>query len=70
MRLRRANAWPLLRTVAGLSVSGVLLSVSCSGSELRAVVAGIEAAASFLDNRGQYHDEDITFGEWFLSEFD
>ncbi|MGB2986277.1 MAG: hypothetical protein WBE26_10370 [Phycisphaerae bacterium] len=58
----------LFKTAAGLCAAGVLLGSSCSSSELEAIVTGVEAAANSLDNRE--HEDNITFGEWLLSELD
>lgn len=63
----RRTATSLLTAAVGLCASGVLLGATCSSEELRAVVSGLEAVARAFDDAG--HD-DITFGEWFLSEFD
>ncbi len=52
---------------AGLLAGGLLLATSCNLRELEAVSIGLGAAADQLE-RDQ--DEDITFGEWLLSELD
>ena len=70
MRTEHRAAKRLLRTIVGLSACGTALAVSCGSSELRAVVAGIEAAAGSLDRTNRGAEEDISFGEWLLSEFD
>lgn len=64
----KRTATGLLKAAVGLSASGVLLGATCSSEDFRAVVAGLEAVAHSLDDA--HHDDDITFGEWFLSEFD
>ncbi len=63
---RTAN--DLLKAAVALTAAGVLLGTSCSSSELQAVVAGLEAVAHSFDDNAR--DNDITFGEWLLSELD
>ena len=46
----------------------MMLAVSCSPTEVRAVISGIEAAARILDDRND--DDDISFGDWLASELD
>ncbi|MCH7838974.1 MAG: hypothetical protein IID38_01890 [Planctomycetes bacterium] len=50
----------------------VVLGAACEASDLQAVAAGLEAAAGQLQGRdlNQSHDDDLTFGEWLLSELD
>jgi len=59
-----------VRTIVGLSACGAALAVSCGSNELRAVVAGIEAVAGSLERTNHDADDDLSFGEWLLSEFD
>lgn len=59
-----------IRTIVGLSACGAALTVSCGSNELRAVVAGIEAVAGSLERANDDADEDLSFGEWLLSELD
>lgn len=59
----------------GLLLAGyVVLGAACEASDLQAVAAGLEAAAGQLQGRdlnpSQSHDDDLTFGEWLLSELD
>ena len=62
------SAGNLLKTAVCFSAAGMLLGASCGAQELNAVVAGIEAAAVQLNNHDR--DDDVTFGEWLLSELD
>lgn len=64
----KRTATGLLRAAVGLSAMGALLGATCSSEELRAVISGLEAVARSLDDAD--HNDDVTFGEWFLSEFD
>ena len=57
----------LLKTGAALAVTGLLFSSSCSLDNLEAVMVGLDAATSHLDRQ---QNDDITFGEWLLSELD
>ncbi len=55
----------------GLMLAGfTVLGTACETEDLRAVAAGLEAVAGQLQRQDQDHDDDITFGEWLLSEFD
>ena len=56
----------LLRAVVGLTAAGMLFATSCSATGLRAIAAGFDAATTELDHQ----DDDLTFGEWLLSELD
>ena len=71
----RMNSTQLKRTLVGLTASGLLLGTTCTAQDLRAVVIGIEAAASALDpgTSGTQimisePDNDLNFGEWIISE--
>jgi hypothetical protein len=70
MRTEHCAGKRWLRTIVGLSACGAALAVSCGPKELRAVVAGIEAVAGSLDRTNRDAEEDVSFGEWLLSEFD
>ena len=70
MRTEHCAGKRFLRTIVGLSACGTALAVSCGSNELRAVVAGIEAVAGSLDRTNRDSRDDVTFGEWLLSEFD
>ncbi len=70
MRTKHCVGKRFLRAIVGLSACGTALTVSCGSTELRAVVAGIEAVAGSLDRTNRDSEEDISFGEWILSEFD
>jgi hypothetical protein len=51
----------------GLLAGGMVFSSSCSTSDIRTVLAGIDAVTNaFLDDG---HD-DISFGDWLADEFD
>lgn len=54
------------KTVVGISASGMLFASSCGSIELEAIVVGIDAAARHISD-GQKAD-DISFGDWLLSE--
>ena len=61
------------QAVMGVLLAGyIVLGAACEASDLQAVAAGLEAAAGQLQGRdlNQSHEEDITFGEWLLSELD
>ena len=62
------RARDLMKIAACLSVAGMVLSSSCGSNELDALIVGIEAAAAHLDRDA--HNDDISFGEWLLSELD
>ncbi len=64
----RGRHW--VSAAVGISACGAALAVGCGSDQLQAVIAGIEAAAGSLDRADRNHDEDITFGEWLLSELD
>ena len=51
------------KTVAVLAAAGMLFGSSCSLRELEAITVGLDAAAGHLEA-----EDDITFGEWLLSE--
>ena len=56
----------LLKLTLGLGVTGTLFGSTCSSPELGAVVAGLEAAASHLEQE----QDDISFGDWLRDELD
>lgn len=56
----------MVKTLAALSASGMLLATTCSTSQVRAVAAGIDAAAQELGIRST--PDDVTFGEFLLNE--
>ena len=61
------------QAATGLLLAGyVVMGAACEASDLQAVAAGLEAAAGQLQGRdlNQSHEEDLTFGEWLLSELD
>ena len=67
MRIKE-SVGSLFKMAAGLSVAGTLLGMSCSSEGVQAVVAGIDAVAQSLSQHDQ--DDDISFGDWLLSELD
>jgi hypothetical protein len=56
----------LWRCALGMCVAGTVFGASCSSEQIEAVAAGIQAAASQLDDR----DDDISFGDWLLDELE
>lgn len=59
-------------TIGLLLVGYAVLGAACEANDLQALAAGLEAAAGQLQGRdlNQSHDDDLTFGEWLLSELD
>jgi len=57
----------LWRSLAGIASASVLFASSCGAAELRAVLAGVDAAADRLERN---HDDDISFGDWLADELD
>jgi hypothetical protein len=57
-----------LRAAALIATGGTVLGTSCGTTEIRAIVTGVEAAAAALDSANAGRNNDITFGEWLLSE--
>lgn len=53
----------LLRGMASITTAGVLLQASCGSSDIRAVLAGVDAATRELENQDQ-----ITLAEFILSQ--
>ena len=58
------------RAAAVLSGSCMLLGTDCTAEQLEAVLVGLEAVASHLDrvNAADNDNDDISFGDWLLSE--
>ena len=48
------------------AAGGTVLASSCSTSEVKAVLAGVELVTDQLSNR----DDDLNFGDWLSSELD
>ena len=67
MLLKQAKR-KLWRGAVALCAAGTLFGGSCSSEQLNAVAAGIGAVADELGH--QRADDDITFGEWLLSELE
>lgn len=65
--LIKRKSTQVIRAAVASSAAGMLMSVSCGMEELQAVATGIQAAALQLD-RGDRENDDLTFGEWILSE--
>lgn len=55
-----------IRFVVAFGGSGLFFSSSCSSTDIRAVVAGLEAAAQELNE----DENDVTFLDWVQSELD
>lgn len=55
-----------IRIAMAFGGSGLFFSSSCSSSDIRAVVAGLEAAAHELNQ----DENDVTFLDWVQSELD
>jgi len=55
------------RTFVAVCSATMLLSSSCGIQELRAVVAGVDAAADRLNGN---HDDDVSFRDWLADEID
>ncbi|MBI4717824.1 MAG: hypothetical protein HY763_08480 [Planctomycetes bacterium] len=56
------------RTMRGLVAAlagGMLAASSCETADVRAVIAGLDAAADQIND-----DENISFGEWVSSQLD
>lgn len=54
---------------AGLVVAagGTVLASSCSTSDVKAILAGVELVTNQLDN---FQNDNISFGDWLSSELD
>jgi hypothetical protein len=71
MKTKRQNGinWVL---AGAMGIAGVTLTSGCdSGSELQAIVAGVQVAAdTFLaiDGNNSRRNGDINFGDWLLDE--
>ena len=50
-----------------VAAGGTVLASSCSTSDVKAILAGVEVATNVLD-RG--HNNDISFSDWLSSELD
>ena len=57
----------LLKLTAALGASGMLFASSCSVQDVRAVGAGLNAAAGYFDDQPA-DDDDISFGDWLADE--
>ena len=67
---KKRTARDVLKRAIALSATGMLLATSCSATGLRALSDGLDAVVGSLAAADRDHDEDITFGEWILSELD
>lgn len=65
--MRRVNITRLLKVAVGMGAAGMVFGSGCGSSGLQAVVAGLEAAASQLE---QERDDDISFGDWLRDELE
>ncbi len=50
-----------------LTAGGTILASSCSTSEVRTVLAGVELIVNEIN---QSQNDTISFGDWLASEFD
>ncbi len=53
-----------IRTAVAASSAGMLFASSCSTDQLQAVAAGLDVVFASLNDT----DDNITFGDWLLSE--
>jgi hypothetical protein len=67
MLLKQAKR-KLWRGAVALCAAGTLFGGSCSSDQLNAVAAGFGAVADELSH--QQTVDDISFGDWLLSELD
>ena len=66
--LAKRSATQVIKAAVASSAAGMLMGGGCGMEELQAVATGLQAAAVQLD-RGD-RDDNITFGDWLISEFD
>ena len=63
---RRRDAERVWKTIAASAgAAGLLLASSCNLADLQAVAVGVDAATQYLED-----EDDMTFGEWLMSELD
>ena len=67
---KKRTAKDVLKRAIALSATGMLLAMSCSSTSLQALSDGLDAVAGSLAAADRDRVEDITFGEWLLSELD
>lgn len=67
MKKIRCVAGGLWRTGLVLAGGGTVLASSCSTSEVRAVLSGVEAATNRLDLA---RNDNISFGDWLVRELE
>ena len=68
-KTRSTTLWSRAKKSAVMAMSaGTMFASSCSSDTVRAVIAGIDAAAGALDS--SISEQDQTFGEWLLGELD
>lgn len=65
---KKRTAREMLKRAMALSATGMLLAMSCSSTGLQALSDGLDAVAGSLAAADRDRVEDITFGEWLLSE--
>jgi len=62
-----ATRWNRVRRATIMALgTGTMFAASCSSDTVRAVIDGIDAAASSLDR--SISGQDQTFGQWLLGE--
>ncbi len=66
--LVKRSATQVIKAAVASSAAGMLMAGGCGMEELQAVATGLQAAAGQLD-RGD-RDDNITFGDWLISELD
>ncbi len=66
----KRTARDVLKRAIALSATGMLLAMSCSSTGLQALSDGLDAVVGSLAAADRDRVDDITFGEWLLSELD
>ncbi len=69
LMLRKSAVENVFKVAVLLGTSGMLVASSCNMQDARAVSAGIDAAAGYIDGQ-QVEDDDISFGDWIMDELD
>ncbi|MFQ5590536.1 MAG: hypothetical protein ACE5HE_05185 [Phycisphaerae bacterium] len=60
----------LVKIFAAFCAVGTLLASSCDVRGIRAVEVGLDAATTYLDEQDAGRNNDISFGDWLLSELE
>ena len=66
----KKRARNVLRTILIISASGMTLAVNCTDQQFQVIAVGLNAIAGAFTNESQQSNNDLTFGEWLLSELD